>query len=518
MGCVHNPPVTTTIAPLAEWTSLHPAALAWADRAILAPPGGPARPARSRALAAALAATNRRWGNPVDDDLEGWLAGTEVIVTGQQPGLVGGPLLTLVKACAVAAEVARRRAAGTPAVGFVWLATSDDDLPEMRWVRVPAGEEVLSVREEGWERGAALGGLAVVGGTVAGLLARLAAAHPGELSAPAIDLARDCFAPGTTLGEACGRFLGRLLSGLGVVLVDALEPELARAGREVVQRALAALPAVHGELAAQAHDFAARGWAAPIRVMPSRLPVFRREGVRRVPLPAREGHCPDDVLAAHAAAPEAFLPNVWLRPLVADEVLDTHTSILGGAELAYHLQARSGWDIVGVGRPSWRLRPHVTVLTSGERRLVRQLGLEPPDLLRASPPRSTLPGRSLERRLHALQARTETRLAALVEAARSELPGAAGDAEATAKRVQGSLAWLGERVHAAALRASETGAGRWRRLRAFVRPDGKPQERYLSALAPLLRLGLGWPAQLAGALDPCHPGMQLLGWEEGGPW
>lgn len=515
---MHNPPVTTTLLPLVEWTSLHPAALAWVDGAIVVPSGGPARAPRSRALAAALAATNRRWGNPVGDDLEAWLAGAEVIVTGQQPGLVGGPLLTLVKACAVAAEVARRRSVGTPAVGFLWLATSDDDLPEMRWVRVPAGEELVSVRAEGWERGAALGGLAVVGDTVADLLSRLAAAYPGELAAPVIELARECFVPGATLGEACGRLLGRLLSGLGVVLVDALEPELARAGSEVVRRALLALPEVNDALAEQAEVFASRGWAAPIKVAPSRLPVFRREGARRVLLAAHAGRCPEEVLGAHAAAPEAFVPNVWLRPLVADEVLDTHTSVLGGAELAYHLQARAGWDLVGVGRPVWRLRPHATVVTASERRLARQLGLGPADLLRPFPPRATLPGRGLERRLARLAARVEGELAALVQAARTELPGAAGDAEATAKRVQGSLAWLGERVHAAALRASETGAGRWRRLRAFVRPDGKPQERHLSVLAPLLRLGLDWPAQLAAALDPRHPGMQLLGWEEGGPW
>jgi len=510
--------VTTTIAPLAEWTALHPAALAWMEGAVAAGPTGPARPPRSRTLATALAATNRRWGNPVDTDLEAWLGGAETVVAGQQPGLAGGPLLTLVKACAVAAEVARRRAAGAPAVGFLWLATSDDDLPEMRWARVPVGEELMTVREEGWERGAALGGLALVGGAVEALLSRLQDAYPQALAAPVIALARDCFAPGTALGEACGRFLGRLVAGLGVVLVDSLEPELARAGREVVQRALQRLPAVHEALAANRDRFATRGWSVPIKVNLGRLPVFRREGVRREPLAARAGCCPDEVLAAHAATPEAFVPNVWLRPLVADEVLDTHTSILGGAELAYHLQAQAGWDIVGVGRPHWRLRPHVTVLTAAERRLARQLGLAPADLLRPSPPRSALPGGRLARRLTRLGSRVETELAAFVAAARDELPGAAGDAEATLKRVQGSLAWLEERLHAAALRASETGAGRWRRLRAFVRPDGHPQERHLSVLAPLLRLGLEWPAQLTAALDPRHPGMQLLGWEEGGSW
>ena len=166
----------------------------------------------------------------MDADLAAWLGGAEVVVTGQQPGLLGGPALTLVKACAVAAEVARRRSAGRPAVGFLWLATADDDLPEMRWARLPAGEELLVAREEGWERGDALGGLAVLGDACAELLGSLGGGASGELAGPAVELARACFAPGTTLGEACGRFLGRLMSGLGVVLVDALEPELARAG------------------------------------------------------------------------------------------------------------------------------------------------------------------------------------------------------------------------------------------------------------------------------------------------
>jgi hypothetical protein len=55
-------------------------------------------------------------------------------------------------------------------------------------------------------------------------------------------------------------------------------------------------------------------------------------------------------------------------------------------------------------------------------------------------------------------------------------------------------------------------------MRAFLRPEGKPQERHLSVLAPVLRLGIAWPAQLAASLDPTQPGMQLLYWEEGGAW
>jgi hypothetical protein len=81
-----------------------------------------------------------------------------------------------------------------------------------------------------------------------------------------------------------------------------------------------------------------------------------------------------------------------------------------------------------------------------------------------------------------------------------------------------SVDWLESRVGAAAVRDAEVARGRWQRLLAFLRPGGQPQERALSVLAPLLRLGLAWPGQLVAALDPAEPGMHLLNWEEGGTW
>jgi hypothetical protein len=160
----------------------------------------------------------------------------------------------------------------------------------------------------------------------------------------------------------------------------------------------------------------------------------------------------------------------------------------------------------------------VTVVTSAERRLARQLGLQPEQLLRPQPPVATLPGKATRRRLERLRAGVARGIDGLVEAARGELPALGGDVEATARKLDAALAWLGGRVTAAATRDAEVELSRWRRLRAFLRPDGQPQERHLSALAPLLRLGPGWFDQVAAALAPAPPGMQLLFWEEGGPW
>ena len=504
--------------PLEHWAPVHPAAADYAGGADPAAEGGAEALPRSRALAQALVGANRRWGNPVDDEVGRWLAGAEVVVTGQQPGLLGGPLLTLVKAAAVAAEVRRRRAAGRDAVGFLWLATGDDDLPEMGWGRVAAGEEVAEVREPGWERGAALGGCTPLSGACAEFLAALMSQFSGENAGQAIDLAARCYAPGVSLGEATATFLARLLAGTGVVLIDALEPELARAAAPVTSLVLEELPRCWEALDAGGECLRDRGWTPPLRISPQKLPVFRRIGDRRESVATAKRACPAGVLAEHAAHPERFIPNAWLRPVVADALLGTDVAVLGGAELAYHLQTEAVRAVAGVRRPEWRLRPHVTVVTAAERRLAGQLGLGPADLLRSAVPLASLPGKATRRRVERLRAGVSGQLGRLADGARKELPSFVGDVEATAKKLDAAVAWLDGRFANAAARDAEVTVGRWRRLRAFLRPEGRPQERHLSVLAPLLRLGLAWPGQLATVLDPTDPGMHLLFWGEGGAW
>ncbi|MFH1176432.1 MAG: bacillithiol biosynthesis BshC [Acidobacteriota bacterium] len=502
-------------APLAEWTALHPAALAYARGELDLPAASSFSGARSPALAEVLAECNRGWGNPVDRVIESWLGGAVAIVTGQQPGLLGGPLLTLVKACAVAAEVKRLRAAGVEAVGFLWLATADDDLPEMGTARVVVGDEILAAREADWVRGVSLAGPATLGPACATLLATLAERLPAAYAQEAVALAAHCYRPGASLGEATGSFLGRLLAGAGVVLVDALAPALAQAAAPAVDVLLGRLPAAWEALRAGERELAARGWPLPLKLNEYILPVFRRESHRRRRLAAAGDDCPTAIRDEHAAHPERFLPNVWLRPLVQDAALGAATAILGGAELAYHIEAMRLWELAGVARPEWRLRPHVTLVTNAERRLIRQLGIEPHHLLHAAPPRHLLAGAGVRRALARLRRTVEREGEALRLVTGAELPALQGDLEATGARLEGALVWLEGRATAAATRAADVEGKRWRRLRAFLRPAGHPQERYLSLLAPLLRLGVSWPQQLVARLDPTDPGMHLLFWEEG---
>lgn len=505
----------TLVVPLQQWAPAHPAAVEHESQSPTPPP--PASK-RSAALAAALAERNAAWGNPVEDQLQRWLAGAEVVVAGQQPGLLGGPLLTLVKACVVAAEVRRRRAAGRDAVAFFWLATNDDDLPEMGWGRVVVGEELRTAREAAWQRGDAMAGAAPLGPVTAQLLAELEGQLSGERAREAVAVAARCYRPGVCLGEATGRFLAHLVRGLEVVLVDALEPALMVTARDTLVRILTRLPEAWERLGDGGKAMQAHGWPLPLTVTVTRLPIFRLHGGRRERLASRGGACPGALLKEVERYPQHFSPNVWLRPLLQDAALGTSLSLLGGAELAYHLQAAALWELAGVVPPAWRLRPHVTVVTAAERRLIRQLEVAPGDLLARRLPARLRGGARIQRQQAALARQVEARLAGLRETAGRELPSLTADLEATAAKIAAALQWLAHRTALAQAGSSQVEAQRWRRLMAFLRPDGQPQERRLSVLAPLLRLGLEWPAQLAAALDPSAPGMHLMCWEEGGPW
>ena len=55
---------------------------------------------------------------------------TRVVVTGQQPGLYGGPLLTLTKMAAAVRWAEAIAEAGAPAVAVFWVATEDHDWAE----------------------------------------------------------------------------------------------------------------------------------------------------------------------------------------------------------------------------------------------------------------------------------------------------------------------------------------------------------------------------------------------------
>ena len=79
--------------------------------------------------------------------LKSFRQGAVVTITGQQVGLFGGPLYSLLKAASAINAAAELVRAGISAVPVFWLATEDHDLDEINHAfhLMHAGESIRSV-------------------------------------------------------------------------------------------------------------------------------------------------------------------------------------------------------------------------------------------------------------------------------------------------------------------------------------------------------------------------------------
>src|ERR1017187_10002620 len=113
--------------PVRRWYGAEPLGRAWMQ------PPAPRRDAGSLADALERQSLTLGAGPATLANISRVRTGAPAVVTGQQVGLLGGPLLTLLKAATAIARA--KQATGTTGIEHVpifWLATEDHDLEEVR--------------------------------------------------------------------------------------------------------------------------------------------------------------------------------------------------------------------------------------------------------------------------------------------------------------------------------------------------------------------------------------------------
>jgi len=393
----------------------------------------------------------------------------DIVVTGQQPGFLGGPLYTLFKVATVIAVARSRSSAGRPTVPVFWSGDDDDDL----------GEALLPVALE--SRGSGLvrpPGVVSAGGSMDRpvMLGRRSAdpvttegahwleqvaADPQLAGAPlAADLAniwQDGVRAGWTWSRLARRSILRVFQGSGLIVVSGDDPDLHQAARPLYDLireksdALAQLAEVQGSA------FASRGWHAQISSRSLMRPLFKVKEDRRIPLE------PGDDL------PEAsqLRPGVMLRSPVQDWLLRPAAVVVGPGELAYLRQLDPVYRELGIDRPPLVPRLFAWLLPSGldpdKVREFREARTSNPGLA------STLAAEAEDKTRRILQDILRERLE-LTETRAFTL--ADGRARRWRKGVEAMLRSEIERT----LREAEPLGPAW------VFPDGKRQERHLAYL------------------------------------
>ncbi len=270
----------------------------------------------------------------------------DVVITGQQPGFLGGPLYTLYKAAAAVAAAAARSAAGCPTVPLFWFGDDDDDRLEAfaPWLWDPARGVLLRATPPDGPADQMVGASSASawsGAEAAWLVSREAG---GGLAAELAAIWSRGRQEGLGWGRLQRRALLRLFAGTGLLAVSGDDAQLHavaapfHAALWPRREALAGIARTAGELLVADGFHAQLGEGSLVRPL-----HLAREG-RRLTLSAE--------MAGAAAPPAAAMlrPGVLLRSLVQDWLFRPSGVVVGPGELAYLVQMQGVYDEVGLAR------------------------------------------------------------------------------------------------------------------------------------------------------------------------
>ena len=440
------------------------------------------------------------------------------IVTGQQAGLFGGPLFTLLKALTAIQLAERVRTEHqVPAVAVFWVDAEDHDWDEVKTCGVFDADHAPRSVSIGDVPGAHAGPVARVrlNDTIDGALSELESKLPATEFTPALlDELRRCYQPGTGMADAFSRWLEHVLGPRGLVVFDSSDPAAKPLVAGVFVREIAH-PGEAAHLAAEAGAaLAARGYHAQVTPHTDSLSLFHINAGRDTIKIAADGFQVGGDTQSGAALleraqqnPAEFSPNVLLRPIVQDTLFPTACYVAGPSELAYLGQLRRVYDAFEVPMPLIQQRATATIVDSNAMRFLSKhdVALEAlraqdeaalNDLLIAQLPTSVevamqVAGDTVEQRMDAL-ARELARIDATLE----------GAARSTASRMQDDLKKLHTKVVQAAKRKDETLRRQFHHARAQAFPGGHPQEREIGFVTFLNKYGPALVDRLLEALPP----------------
>jgi len=480
--------------------------------------------ARDReALADVLLDQNERWGLPaaVQSNIEALRApDTVAVVTGQQVGLLTGPLYTVYKtitALHLADQLAEET--GRTVVPVFWIEGEDHDFAEINHTHLLQHNELVELAYDAPEAAdgrnpGAVGRLALTD-RIESVLADLdGVLPPSDFKGPLMERVRAAYQPGTTLEDAFGQLVRALFPDTGLVFINPDDARLKQVVTPLFRRELTDYATAHARIAATS-DVLQQDYHAQVHARPTNLFLLHETG--RLPIDANDdgtftlrgigrSFTEAELLDRLEASPEQFSPNVVLRPLMQDALLPTAAYVAGPGEVSYFAQYKGVYDWAEIPMPIIYPRASVSLVESKVEKVLAKYDLSVDDVagdveqlfqrivvdaLEGDVERTF---QDATRSLH--QAINELKPA--VEAVDSTLT---QSAEATRAALMKEMEALKSRVVRAEKRNQDEVRGQLEKAHANLFPGGHLQERVVSVLYFLNKYSLDFLKDLRAALQ-----------------
>jgi bacillithiol biosynthesis cysteine-adding enzyme BshC len=343
---------------------------------------------------------------------------TLAVVTGQQAGILGGPIYTFYKAF-TAIQLAKSLSEQFQELSFVpifWIESEDHDLDEVSKIHL-LGEggsdglkeikytpssllnEALSGENERWRK--QVGPTLLEEAPLKEFFEKMRASLSTTPFSDEIDgMLRRIYAPGRSFAVAFASILLEYFGNDGLLVIDANSRELKSFAVDLFRREIETSPQLSEKIILQSVRLEG---AYHAQVKPRALNLFYvNEHGDRLPLVEREPGANSvgsgaertffltgsrkvfslsELLTELETRPERFSPNVVMRPHYQDGLLPTVAYVAGPGEIAYFAQFQTAYEWSGLPMPLIHPRVSATLIEERLERILAKFHISAEDIL-----------------------------------------------------------------------------------------------------------------------------------------
>ncbi|MCO1601274.1 bacillithiol biosynthesis cysteine-adding enzyme BshC [Desulfosporosinus nitroreducens] len=309
---------------------------------------------------------------------------TLTVITGQQAGILTGPLYTLYKAMTtIQLAKEQREKLGRPVVPVFWIAGEDHDWQEIRETYIlnsegkpipcllpgdGGGESVGHQKVPDWET----------------IEAQLVEMPDSEFRSSVLKECRQLTEQAENLTHWFALTLQWLVHKWGLIFFDPMIPEFKRLAAPMYEQILKMHADVREALAERTNRWVELGFNPQIQPTGGEVNLFLSVPERRAILYSAESFYlrgqkePMDLDSLNellAQAPEKFSPNVVTRPVIQEYLFPTLAYVPGPGELNYWAQLGGVFAKLGFAMPILFPRLSAVALTASWQKYLKKQGL-----------------------------------------------------------------------------------------------------------------------------------------------
>jgi bacillithiol synthase len=354
---------------------------------------------RLRSVGRALLVYNQKFGcsAKTEENIQMLAAGNAyAVVTGQQTGLVTGPLYTVYKimtAISLAQKVSAEH--GILVVPVFWAASEDHDFQEISTLAVVNDRfEIVEKSVPSPNPGRISVGYLPLTERIRECIDFLAdSTADGSHRDHYLEVLQETFNRSDNISEWCTRIIAELFSRYGLIMMDSMDPAMRALSSDVFSQAVMQNDAIHTEIENASSQIEAMDFKRQLILTPDVLTVFYntedgRQQIQQTDSGRLTVHGDEsmswtvtELAEAIAEEPQNFSPNVVLRPMVQDHLLPTLHYVAGPGELAYYGQLKGVYPIMEKQMPIIYPRFSATLVPPEIANRLERLGLEPEDIM-----------------------------------------------------------------------------------------------------------------------------------------